>query len=268
MDDPALDLAVNLALSTGILLKDYFNSTELEASLKSDYSLVTNADRDADQFIRGRLSEIYPEDIVITEESFVGFPTGTDLAVGNAWIVDPLDGTTNFALGLHYWGILITRLVKGWPDIGVMYFPMIDELYTASRDSGARLNNEPFRVPTPKSRSPVSFFACCSRTFRQYQVSIPYKVRILGSAAYTICMVAHGAAIVGFEAAPKIWDIAGGWLLINEAGGVIDTFDGSPLFPLNPCINYKETSIPILCAATSDLYTRNRSKLQLKTEMV
>jgi myo-inositol-1(or 4)-monophosphatase len=177
------------------------------------------------------------------------------------WIIDPLDGTTNFILGLHYWGVLLARIVNGWPEVAVMYFPMIHELYTSRLGAGAYLNNQPIQVQPPSRDRPYSFFACCSRTYRQYDVSIPYKTRILGSAGYLFCCVARGIAIIGFEATAKIWDIAGPWLLVSEAGGTIKTLDGSQPFPLKVGENYSNLSYPTLAAASSDLADKARGKI-------
>ena len=144
------------------------------------------------------------------------------------WIVDPLDGTTNYSLGLQVWGVLITRVHAGQPQVSVQYFPMLDELYTAGRGQGAWLNGTPLQPRMAEPDQPFGFFACCSRTHRRYEISIPYKPRILGSAAYSFCLLARGVALIGLEVMPKIWDIAGAWLLVQEAGGCVTHLDGEP----------------------------------------
>ena len=108
----------------------------------------------------------------------------------------------------------------------MQYFPLLNELYTAQRGQGAWLNGNPIHTRPPDPDQPYGFFACCSRTHRRYQISIPYKPRILGSAAYSFCMLARGAALIGMEVSPKIWDIAGAWLLVQEAGGCIEPLEG------------------------------------------
>jgi myo-inositol-1(or 4)-monophosphatase len=111
----------------------------------------------------------------------------------------------------------------------------------------------------------MSFFACCSRTHQRYAVSIPYKSRILGSAAYNFCMLARGSACVSFEAAPKIWDIAAAWLLVQEAGGTIAAYMGEPPFPILPMKNYASIDFPTLAAASQELFSKCMPLIQSKS---
>lgn len=261
MEDP-LTFATNLAYRAGTLLLEQFQSIGLQTSLKIDHSVVTDADLASDQVISRAIQENFPGELILSEELQPALPPTDSLPA--VWIIDPLDGTTNFSLGLHFWGVLLARLVNGWPEIAVMYFPMLNELYTTRLGAGAFLNGQTIQVRPPAPDRPLSFFACCSRTYRRYYVSIPYKTRILGSAGYTYCSVARGIAVVGFEATPKIWDIAGSWLLVGEAGGVINTLDGSQPFPLNTGANYAHLNFPTLAAATSDLYDKAQGQIRPK----
>jgi myo-inositol-1(or 4)-monophosphatase len=218
----------------------------------------------ADQFITKSIHDNFPHDRLLSEELQPNF-TGPGQDRGSAtWIIDPLDGTTNFSLGFYIWGVLITRLVDGWPDCTVMYFPKIHECYSAKYGQGAYLNENQIRVESPSKERPLSFFSCCSRTFRRYNVNVPYKARILGSAAYTFSALAHGIAVLGFEAMPKIWDIAGAWLLVQEAGGVIEPFDGNQPFPLKDDIEYRQQSYPTIGAATQEVLNRARQQITPK----
>jgi myo-inositol-1(or 4)-monophosphatase len=110
----------------------------------------------------------------------------------------------------------------------------------------------------------MSFFACCSRSFRNFNITIPYKPRIMGSSTYTISMVARGLALLGLDVTPKIWDLAATWLLVEEAGGVMSVFEGEPAFPLSPNIDYSTTSYTILAAATPRLLEMGHNKIQRK----
>ena len=262
--DTQLDYAIQLALEVGKLLLGYFQSNELQAELKSDHSVVTQADLEADQVIKAAIRGQFPDELLLSEEQQLGEAAAemtTDRAV---WIIDPLDGTTNFSLGLHYWGVLLARLVNGWPEQAVMFFPAVDELYYSQRGQGAYLNHSLLRVKPPEANRPLSFFACCSRTHRHYQVGVPYKTRILGSAAYTLSTVAHSTAILGFEATAKIWDLAAPWLIVQEAGGVIETLDGSQPFPLRAGVDYSSRSFPILAAANAQVAQRAHQQIILK----
>ncbi|OGO37918.1 MAG: hypothetical protein A2W35_07910 [Chloroflexi bacterium RBG_16_57_11] len=254
--DTHLTFAIRLAQDVGKLLLGYFQSSELQAELKSDRSLVTQADLEADRVIKAAIHQQYPDEFTLSEERQ---PSEADVKLATqraVWIIDPLDGTTNFSLGLHYWGVLLARLNDGWPEQAVMFFPAIDELYYAEPGQGAYLNHSRLHVKPPEVNRPLSFFACCSRTHRDYQVSVPYKARILGSAAYTLCTVARSTAILSFEATAKIWDLAAPWLVICEAGGIIETLDGSQPLPLITGEDYSNHSFPILAAANAAVAQR------------
>lgn len=261
MDDP-LVFAVKLALQAGNLLRTFYNPAGITASLKQDRTVVTEADLAADSMITTAIQEQFPMDAIISEESshrltHIDSPT---------WIIDPLDGTTNFSLGLSTWGVSIARIINGLPDLGALYFPMVNELYAASHGQGACLNSNPIHVRAPDPSQPNSFFACCSRTFRYYDISIPYKPRILGSSAYSYCMVARGSALLGFDVTPKIWDLAAIWILVEEAGGQIASFEGPPPFPLASNQDFSITNYPTLASATSELFAMGQNKIHRKSK--
>lgn len=255
-----LEFATQLARRAGASLRDAFRLSGTTASIKADRSFVTQADVASDQLITSAIQEAYPGETIISEELHNSQPAITPAM----WIVDPLDGTTNFSLGLHVWGVLITRLQAGQPELSVQYFPMLDELYTAQRGQGAWLNGEPIHTHPPDPSQPYGFFACCSRTYRRYNIAIRYKPRILGAAAYSFCMLARGTALIALEVTPKIWDIAAAWLLVREAGGVIHSLEGSPPFPLSPGIDVKHHSFPTLGAATPALLETALGKISPK----
>ena len=258
--DPSLKFAAQLATETGAHLLEFFTPNGTYTNLKEDYSVVTEADLSADQLITQAIQREYPADKLISEELQPAIGE-VDAAV---WVVDPLDGTTNFSLGMPIWGVSIARIVDGWPSIGAVYFPIVNELFTAQRSYGAFLNGEQIHTQPPIPGRPTSFFSCCTRTHQRYDVSIRYKTRILGSACYTLCAVARGMAIIGFEATPKIWDIAASWLIVTESGGVIESFDSSQPFPLRANYDYRLTSFPILSGATSELVSKSRKQIKLK----
>ncbi len=256
-----LSFAVELARQTGDLLLHYYQSKNLATGLKADGSAITEADIAADNLITTTIQNHFPENRLISEEhqpSLSQYELDPDRDV---WIIDPLDGTTNFSLGLPIWGVILSLLTGGWPEIAVLYFPVLDELYNAQRGKGAFLNGEPLQIKPPTSTRPLSFFACCSRTHQDYRVSIPYKTRILGSAGYSMCAVARSIAIVAFEATPKIWDIAAGWLLVSEAGGKIETLDKSQPFPLRSGFDYTGKNFPTLAAANQRVLARARKQI-------
>ena len=256
-----LEFAIQTSRKAGRLLLDYFQPSGMQADLKADHSVVTEADIASDKMIAKEIQGSYPADRILSEELHTSIP---DYTGKNVWIVDPLDGTTNFSLGLPIWGVLIALTVDGRPELASLYFPAIDELYSVQHGQGSYLNGKQITVKPTDPKQPWSFFSCCSRTFRNYTVSIPYKIRILGSAAYSLCCVARGIALLGFEATPKIWDIAGAWLLVQEAGGVIETYDDSAPFPLIPGKDYSRQDYPTLAAATPRLISKAHSQIQPK----
>jgi myo-inositol-1(or 4)-monophosphatase len=265
----ALSFATQLALQSGELLLEYFSPSGTPARLKADHSVVTAADLAADRSISQAIRASFPGDLILSEELQPAHPQGVKPGgLGESpavWIVDPLDGSTNFSLGLHYWGVSIARLVNGWPESAALCFPAVHELYTAQRQGGAHLNDERLQVKPPREDQPMAFFSCCSRTHRLYDVQVRYKTRILGSAAYNLCSVARGSALLSFDATPKIWDLAAAWLVVAEAGGVVQTLDRSAPFPLNADEDYSGKKFPTLAAATPELARLGQKQIKPKS---
>jgi len=258
--DPSLEFAVDLSRRTGSLLLEYFSPEGLTPTLKADKTVVTEADLAADRLISSAISQHFPQEAIISEELQPELSAHSPAV----WVVDPLDGTSNFSLGLPIWGISIARVVGGIPNIAVVNFPAIGEFYTAELGQGARLNDNSIRVKPPIPGQPTSFFSCCARTFRRYEVNLRYKCRVLGSAAYTWCAVARGTAVIGFEATPKIWDLAGGWLVVQEAGGAIAAYDEVQAFPLVVGWDYRQRNFPTLMAASPELLEQARAQIKPK----
>jgi myo-inositol-1(or 4)-monophosphatase len=259
----ALDFAVGLARQAGDLLLRFHASGDLDARLKADYSLVTQADIETDRLVAAAIRHSFPDDLLLSEELQPDYPSGPVESHPAIWVIDPLDGTTNFHLGLPFWGVSIARLVAGWPDTAALCFPQLGELFSAQKGQGAWLNGEPLHVHRDQFRK-LSFFACCSRTLKNYRVDIPYKTRILGSAAYTFCAVARSIALIGFEATTHIWDIAAAWLVLQEAGGEIAPLDGQAPLPLRPGLDYARQAFPTLAAADAERLAWARQRITPK----
>ncbi|MBN2045828.1 MAG: hypothetical protein JW757_12460 [Anaerolineales bacterium] len=237
--------AQKLAEETGELLNSHFKLSGTDPKVKADRTVVTQADMAADEFIRSAIQTAYPDDEILTEET-----NNLDIDPDKPlWVIDPLDGTTNFSLGIHTWGVSIARLVAGIPETAALCFPRHEEVYSAQRGAGAFLNGMAFTVQPLHPNMPTAFFATCSKSIRRYDLNIQYKFRMLGAVAYDFCLVARGAALLGFHANPKIWDIAAGWLVLEEAGGYASLHpQGSP-FPYLAHQNAPETPFPVLLAA-------------------
>ena len=239
-----LDFIENLAVQSGDKISQLFNVRGIKSSEKFDHTLITKADLISEDFIASAISKTFPNDGILSEEGNTIYPADKEFV----WVIDPLDGTTNFSLGLHYWGISIARLHNGIPETAAIYFPLIDELFSAQDAKGAKINGKPLLITDNITQKHRRIFAVCSRAHKLYKISLKYKIRILGSAAFNICSVASGSAILSFDATSKIWDISGAWLILSEAGGKLMSLDGNSPFPLIPNFDYREKSIPLLAA--------------------
>jgi myo-inositol-1(or 4)-monophosphatase len=221
------------------------------ARRKSDGTLVTRTDEQIDRLITGRIVAAYPGDTILSEEQATLFDPGIE----RTWIIDPVDGTTNFARGLLTWGVSIGLLINGSPVVGVVYFPMLHEVYSAVVGQGAFCNGEAIRTAPERLPDDQHLFMECTRTRRVYRFDIPLKSRMLGSAAYHICKVAEGTALAGSEATPKVWDIAAAALILVEAGGVLRTAKQKTVFPLAAAhMDYATHAYPVLYAANEEVW--------------
>jgi myo-inositol-1(or 4)-monophosphatase len=273
-----LEFAITAARQAGAILRDFYFRPNLQVELKQDRTLLTEADLASNEHLLRAIQDAFPGDECLSEEQLPAglLPGGHGNPANPAWIIDPLDGTSNFSLGLPTWGVLLARLVDGLPELAVLYFPILGELYMAEKGHGAWLlrenparpdqdAGEPTRlvVQSPDRTRPLSVFACCSRTFRRYQVNVPYRPRILGCAAYSFCLLGRGAALLAFECTPKLWDLAGAWLLVQEAGGVIASIETAQPFPFLSKENL-QASFPTLAAPDHELFARAQAWIQPK----
>ncbi|MFN2376788.1 MAG: inositol monophosphatase [Candidatus Binatia bacterium] len=259
----AAEVAASIAARAGALLLRWFCDEALSSEWKQDYSIVTEADVEADHLITSQLTAHFPDDAILSEE-LAPSSTAASHRAHRTWVVDPLDGTTNFSLGIQHWGVSIARCDQKGPDVGVLFFPALGETYVASRGGGATMNGLPIQVRAPSSALPQGMMACCSRTLRFYHVNLPVKVRVFGSAAYTLACVARGSAAIGMETRPRLWDLAAGWCLVEEAGGVIETLDGSRPFPMVADRAYADRSFPVLAAASRALLAEAREHVEAR----
>ena len=262
--DESLNFAAGLASKAGVFLLQQFRSGDWDSRLKSDRTLVTSADTAADRLIYQAIQTHFPGEPVVSEELNPNSRFDEMHSSRYCWIVDPLDGTTNFSLGLPHWGVLIARLEAGEPHIAAAYFPVVEELFTAQVGLGAWLNGRPLRIQTPDKRRPLSFFSCCSRTHRHYHIAIPYKTRILGSAAYSLCSVARSTAILAFETSTKVWDLAAPWLIVQEAGGKITAWEDPQPFPYRPEPETGPRIFSVLAGANDHLVRQAQTQITPK----
>jgi myo-inositol-1(or 4)-monophosphatase len=234
------------------LLQDF---GQVQAAEKADGSLVTQADRWADEALRQAIAQAFPDHGVLSEETEHIFPPE-----GWCWVVDPLDGTTNFARGLPIWGISLGLLYRGTPVFGYVHLPPIAQAFHGywagesglEMPTGAFLNNLPIHS-SPDVLTRNHFFNLCARSIGVLHQPFPCKIRMLGVATYNLLTVAMGATLGGVEATPKIWDIAAVWVIVQAAGGVWAALEPDPLFPLQVGRDYSQRSFPTLVVGRSEL---------------
>jgi myo-inositol-1(or 4)-monophosphatase len=214
------------------LSRDFGEVENLQVSLKGPANFVSAADRKAEDILRAELAKARPGYGFLGEES--GNQPGDDKS--HTWIVDPLDGTTNFLHGIPHFAISIALEREGTIVAGLIYNPINDEMFTAERGKGAYLNDRRIRVAVRK-RLAEAVFACGLphlgrgdlAQFRQEFVVIQDKVaglRRFGSAALDLAWVAAGRLDAYWERNISAWDIAAGLLIVREAGGFVSDCEG------------------------------------------
>jgi myo-inositol-1(or 4)-monophosphatase len=233
-----------IAREAGALLLTFFHQG-LKIEYKGDADLVTAADRAAETLIRERIRQQFPGHDVLGEEQGL-----TDQGSEYRWYVDPLDGTTNFAHGYPVFSVSLAledralerrTAAEAVRIVGVVYDPTRDELFSAERGSGAQLNGQPIRVSqTAKLKECLVATGFPSHKRHKspnihfyHQITLrTHGVRRAGSAALDLCNVACGRFDGFWEFNLNPWDTAAGALIVEEAGGKVTRFDGSP-FQLN-----------------------------------
>ncbi len=226
-------------------LKDFGN---ISAINKSDGSLVTSCDLWSDKTIVEALSNIAPDEGVLSEEG------GKLVPKTNAyWIVDPLDGTTNFAAGIPYWSISIARFVDGKPQASFLIIPTLKKKFIAIKGKGVWLNNKKIEVNNHNQSSEC--VSLCSRSIKILQKNpdsiFPGKIRLLGVSSLNLTSVAMGQTFGAIESTPKIWDIAAAWLLLEELNCTIEWLETNPIH-LSAEQNLQDTNFPLIAAWTKE----------------
>jgi myo-inositol-1(or 4)-monophosphatase len=226
-----LALAIDLALRADEILRQGYGHA-IQANHKGVNDLVTEYDLRLDRMITGAVHQAFPEDAILSEES------GRSGDGRLCWMIDPLDGTTNFAHGLPFFSVSLACVREHVPLAGVIYDPMRDELFSASIGKGSWLNGEQLHASRGQSLEEcllVTGFPYDLRTvaennldhFAAFSLRV-LAVRRLGSAALDLAYTAAGRLDGYWETGLSPWDFAAGVLLVAEAGGKITRFDGDP----------------------------------------
>jgi myo-inositol-1(or 4)-monophosphatase len=262
LPDRALDFARELARETGLYLKATFG--QLTASLKRDGTLVTESDLESDRRLSRAILKRFPGHSILSEEHEKVY-RGQEWC----WVIDPIDGTTNFTWGFPIWGVLIGLLHFGQPVLGVADFPMTNEQYSAVRGGGAYLNGALIHTASIRQHPttgipelhPTQLFACCTRTLKYGRVNLPAKLRVAGAAGYDLALVARGTCIGCVEMTVHVWDVAALWPVILESGGRISTTVPDGLFPLVMDRDYAEVEFSMLAGCSQPVLDLLRSRL-------
>jgi myo-inositol-1(or 4)-monophosphatase len=240
----ARELAIAAAKDAGAVLRERLTRPR-DVQFKGTVDLVTDADRASETLIAGRIRETFPDHRLVGEEGARGAegsdrPRQAAEEVPFGWLVDPLDGTTNFAHGYPHFAVAIALERAGRVVLGVVYDPMRDELFVAERGGGASLNGVPLRVTEEddliRSLLATGFTYDLSRRAENDALWDAFNNRVQGvrrdgSAALNLAYVASGRLDGFWERPLGPWDIAAGALLVEEAGGRVSGYDGGPFSP-------------------------------------
>ncbi len=249
----AFGFSQNLTKRVGETLTTQFG--RVSAEHKPDESLVTESDQWADEQIRNAIASHFPNHGVVTEETVHIYPDKEW-----CWVIDPIDGTTNFTRGIPVWGISMGLLYRGSPVFGYVHFPILQQSFhgywlTGSGlqgENGAYRNEEAIQT-SPDDPSQSHLFSLCARSNSVYQQPLPCKTRQVGVCTYSFLLVAGGAALGAFEAIPKVWDLAAVCAIVQGAGGKFIPLTPTSVFPLQAGVDYGKKPLPTLVVSRGDL---------------
>jgi myo-inositol-1(or 4)-monophosphatase len=224
---------IGAAYKSAVIINNYLgNLTSVKK--KGPIDLVTEADIASEKNIIDVIRSRFPDHEILAEESGLN-KTGDSSC---QWIIDPLDGTTNFAHQIPVFAVSIAFAVNNEIKVGIVLNPVTGELFTAVRGQGTTLNGKPIKVSEEKNLSdsllvtgfPYAVKQVLDPIMRRFKqcVAASLGIRRLGSAALDLCFVACGRFEGFWEENLKPWDTAAGWLIAEEAGAVVTDFSGAP----------------------------------------
>ena len=226
-----LDFAIKVSKEAGKIMLHYRGRAKTK--FKKDLSIVTEADTAVEKFVRKQIKKEFPSHNILGEEF------GGSIGKGYVWVIDPIDGTTNYSRGGSLFSISLALMKNKKLVCGVVYAPALNELYYASRGKGSFLNGREIKSSNKKlSESIVSIGFAIRRDIAKGKKIIKllfpprvYRFRINESAALSLCYVASGKYDACIDPSLNLWDIAAGALIIEEAGGKVSAFSGEKWSP-------------------------------------
>lgn len=246
----------------GQVLRDWQGKFRVREKGKHD--LVTEADVASQHAIRELICSTFPDHEFLGEEDSDALAASHRAAKAYRWIVDPLDGTANYVHGLPNYAVSVALEHEGQMLCGVVYDPTSHDCFVAQRGGGAKLNGEPLTVSRCQHLDEAMIAASFPPNVQRDSPDIArfievlvrcQSVRRLGSAALNLCYVGAGRLDAYWATSVKIWDIAAGMLIMQEAGGRITSLTGSPLVPEKP---------ELIASASPELHQQLIELLSLK----
>ena len=235
-----LKVAVVAAKQAGTILLERYEKPH-HIQYKGSIDIVTEADLASEELILAVLNKYMPGTRILSEESFSSYNNIPDEPI---WIIDPLDGTTNFAHNFPWFSVSIAFHDKGKSQVGVIFCPIQNELFCATLTGGAWLNDQRIKVsevevlqealvatgfPYDVQERPDSIVAMLKAVLTHSQ-----GIRRPGAATLDLAYLACGRLDAFWEVGLKPWDTAAGYLLVEEAGGILSSFSGNPFSPFSP----------------------------------
>jgi myo-inositol-1(or 4)-monophosphatase len=233
-----LKVARTAALAAGKIQMAAFGTSHKIMTKGTTIDLVTSVDRECDDIIIETIQKACPNDLFLTEEHF---EEDQAIDLSGTWVIDPLDGTTNYAHGFPHFAVSIAYLLAGEPVIGVIYDPFKKEMFYGIRNRGAFLNDSPIYVSSSRTHAldhallatgfPYDIATSEITNLDHFRRIAPkcHGVRRPGAAALDLAYVACGRLDGFWELKLSVWDIAAGVLLIQEAGGKVTAPAGGPI---------------------------------------
>ncbi len=214
---PNLNIMIKAAeKASKILIRDFGEVEKLQVSIKGPADFVTNSDKKVEKILIEELNKAKKNYSILSEE--IGKIENSDK--DNFWIIDPIDGTTNFLHGVPHFAISIALRHKNEIISGLIYDPIKNEMFYAEKDNGAFLNNQRIRVSSKKSLN-----ECLFASGGKKEIKSKLNIRKSGSAALDLAYVASGRFDGYFQNELNLWDIAAGLILVTEAGGKTNKLD-------------------------------------------
>lgn len=245
-----LEFATETAYLAGRLTLAYFQ-TGVRPDFKADQSPVTIADRQAEELIRQRIERCYPGHAIIGEE----FGANTSQGTSHRWFVDPIDGTRAFVLGVPSYAVLLGLEIEGRVEIGVVYFPALDDMIYAARGHGCWWNGRRARVSNVASleQAVVAFgdpldFAAYGRDSAWQRIQQATRFQVGWGDAYGHCLVATGRAELMLDPIMDVWDCGPFPPILEEAGGYFGDWQGNPTIHASEALSTNQALLPEVLA--------------------